>query len=118
GLALIFLALHLPYLSASLEDLDSVNFALGVGDYDVARHQPHPPGYPVFILIAKAVRTVTPSAPVALALVSIVGGTLGILAMAALFRRLDGGNGSSWSAAAAGLAMTAPLYWFTAARPL
>ena len=29
-LAIVFLAFHLPYLPASLEDLDSVNFALGV----------------------------------------------------------------------------------------
>jgi hypothetical protein len=96
-----------------------VNFALGIRQYDVARHQPHPPGYPVFILIAKAVRAVVPSEATALALVSVVSGMLGVLAMAALFRRLDRDDGpSAWSTAAVGVAMTAPLYWFTAARPL
>jgi hypothetical protein len=118
-LALIFLALHIPYLPASLEDLDSVNFALGVRDFDVAHHQPHPPGYPVFILLAKAARVVTASEASALALVSILAGALGVLAMGALFGRLDRDRGpSAWSTAAAGVAMTAPMYWFTAARPL
>ncbi|PYR44329.1 MAG: hypothetical protein DMF93_00685, partial [Acidobacteria bacterium] len=42
--AFLFAAFHLPYLPASLEDLDSVNFALGVRRFDVAQHQPHPPG--------------------------------------------------------------------------
>ena len=68
GLAIVFLVLHLPYLPASLEDLDSVNFALGVRDFDVAHHQPHPPGYPVFILLAKTARVVPsliPALPVA-----------------------------------------------------
>ena len=60
-LALVFLALHLPYLPASLEDLDSINFALGIRHFDVAHHQPHPPGYPVFILIAKALHAVVPA---------------------------------------------------------
>ena len=118
-LALLFFALHLPYLPASLEDLDSVNFALGIRQYDVAHHQPHPPGYPVYMLIAKAVRTAVPSETTALALVSVVAGTLGVLAMAALFRRLDRDGGhAAWPIAAVGVAMTAPLYWFTAARPL
>ena len=119
GLAILFLVLHLPYLPASLEDLDSVNFALGVRDFDVAHHQPHPPGYPVFILLAKAARVVTASEARALALVSILAGALGVLAMCALFGRLDRDRGpSAWSTAAAGVAMTAPMYWFTAARPL
>jgi hypothetical protein len=60
-LSLVFLALHLPYLPASLEDLDSINFALGLRQFDVAHHQPHPPGYPVFMLTAKAVHAVVPS---------------------------------------------------------
>ncbi len=119
GLAILFLVLHLPYLPASLEDLDSVNFALGVRDFDVAHHQPHPPGYPVFILLAKAARVATGSEAGALALVSILAGALGVLAMGALFGRLDRDRGpSAWSTAAAGVAMTAPMYWFTAARPL
>jgi hypothetical protein len=44
ALAAIFLAAHLPFLPASPEDLDSINFALGVRHFDVAHNQPHPPG--------------------------------------------------------------------------
>ena len=55
--ALLFLALHLPFLPQSLEDADSINFALGAHRFDVARHQPHPPGYPLFIVLVKGVRT-------------------------------------------------------------
>src|SRR3954449_13030543 len=53
-LAITFLVFHIPFLPATLEDLDSINFALGVRQFDVARHQPHPPGYPVYIALAKA----------------------------------------------------------------
>lgn len=41
-------------LSASLFDWDEALFVLGVRDYDVASHHPHPPGYPLFIAAAKA----------------------------------------------------------------
>ncbi len=118
-LALVFLAFHLPYLPSSLEDLDSINFAMGIRDFDVAHHQPHPPGYPVFILIAKAMHAVVPSEVTVLALMSVLAGALGVVAIAALYRRLDGADTRAWwSAAAVALAMTSPLYWFTAARPL
>src|SRR5829696_7652044 len=86
--SVLFLVLHLPYLPASLEDLDSINFALGIRQFDVARHQPHPPGYPVYIAVAKMVRAVTPSEVTTLALISVAGGALGVLAIAALFRRI------------------------------
>ena len=42
-----------------IEDLDSLRFALGVVDYDVARLQPHFPAYPVFCFAAKAIYTLT-----------------------------------------------------------
>ena len=115
-LAVVFLALHLPYLPASLEDVDSINFALGVRHYDVAHHQPHPPGYPLFIALGKASRALIAPEAHALAVLGIVAGALGIVAIAALFVRLD--EDARVSLAGAALAMATPLYWFTANRPL
>ena len=123
SLALLFLVFHLRYLPASLEDLDSINFALGVRHFDVAQHQPHPPGYPLFIVAAKAAHALIPSEAHALAAVSIAGGSLGVLAIAALFRHLEppgitNGDRNWWPLVATAVAITAPMYWFTAARPL
>jgi len=118
-LTLVFLALHLPYFPPSLEDLDSINFALGVRDFDVAQHQPHPPGYPIYILAAKAVHAIGPAETPALTALSVLAGGLGVLAIAALFRRLwTEASDEPWALAATLLAVTSPLYWFTAARPL
>ena len=64
ALAIVFFAFHLPYLPASLEDLDSINFALGIRRFDVAAHQPHPPGYPVFIALGKVSTSVLRAAHV------------------------------------------------------
>ena len=71
SIAAVFLALHLPFLPRSLEDLDSINFALGIGRFDVAQHQPHPPGYPIYIALAKAVHLLIASETRVLALVGI-----------------------------------------------
>jgi hypothetical protein len=117
--ALVFLVLHLPYLPSSLEDLDSINFALGIQRFDVAQHRPHPPGYPLFILIAKTVNWLVASEIVALALMSVVAGALGVLVIAALFRRAQARDESPvWPLVATAVTVTSPLYWFTAVRPL
>jgi len=49
--AVIYLALHIPFLAPSLEDIDSINFALGLREFNPAVHQPHPPGYPVYMVL-------------------------------------------------------------------
>lgn len=46
---------HIDYI----EDIDSLRFALGVQDYDVANYQPHFPAYPVFCFLVKSVYTVS-----------------------------------------------------------
>ena len=121
-LAFLFVALHLPFLPRSLEDVDSINFALGIRDFDVARHQPHPPGYPLFIVVAKAAHVLIRPEARALAAVNVVAGALSILALVALFSRLTAGSSGSAGRdvpiTAAMLAITAPLFWVTAARPL
>lgn len=52
-----------------IADPDSLRFALGVVDYDVASLQPHFPGYPVFVFIVKLFYWILGSYTVAFALV-------------------------------------------------
>ena len=122
ALAAIFLAAHLAYLSPTLEDIDSVNFALGVREFNVGQHQPHPPGSPVFIALAKGSTAIfrmlgVPGAESrAIAFWSAVAGALMLPLLAVLFEALDGDKYRAfWTAVLAGLA---PLAWFTASRPM
>ena len=121
-LLLAFLFAHLALLPRTLEDLDSINFALGVRDFDVARHQPHPPGYPVFIALGKVstgalrVLGIGAAAPRGLAVWSAVAGAAALPALFAFFRALEGRDRLAWWATA--VMSTAPLFWFTALRPL
>ncbi len=129
ALALLFLAAHLPFLPPTLEDIDSINFALGVTDFDVAKHQPHPPGYPAFIALGKASTSIlrlagVPSpAPRGLAIWSAISGAALVCFLYAFFRGLtDAGRTLrsppmlAWWATL--VAVTSPLFWFTALRPL
>jgi Protein of unknown function (DUF2723) len=135
AVVLLFLVGHVPSLSGTLEDLDSFNFALGLRDFDPRKHQPHPPGYPVIIGLGKLARPVAaalgspPGAATdarALALVSALSGALAVVPLFVLFRRLDSlgmreaaaDRSDGRALAAVVLAVTAPLFWFTAARPL
>jgi hypothetical protein len=122
ALVILFLAAHLVWLPRTLEDLDSVNFALGVRDFDVAKHQPHPPGYPIYIALAKAstgalrLVGVEAAAPRGLAIWSAIGGALALPAVVLFFRRLEGRDAvAAWTAL---VVAVCPLYWFTSLRPL
>ena len=53
ALALLFFVAHVRTLPRMLEDTDTINFAMGVESFDVEHYQPHPPGYPVYIAMAK-----------------------------------------------------------------
>ena len=96
ALALVFLVAHLPFLPSTLEDIDSINFALGVREFDVARHQPHPPGYPIFIALGKVSTPLLRAAglaapePRGLAVWSTVAGTALIFLLFTMFRALEG----------------------------
>jgi hypothetical protein len=122
ALLVLYLAAHLVYLPRTLEDLDSINFALGVRHFDVAQHQPHPPGYPVYIALAKisttAVRAAGFDAASArgLAVLSALAGTLALPALLIFLRRLESNRALAlWATV---LVALSPLYWFTALRPL
>ncbi len=131
ALALIFVLAHVPFLASSLEDIDSVNFALGVRDFDVAAHRPHPPGYPVYIALGKvatAVAAVAVDGPastieaLALSVLSLIGGLCAIFLLYRVFACLSReGNDSGLDVtafAATAIAVTCPLFWYLAVRPM
>ncbi len=121
----MFLVAHLAFLPPSLEDLDSMNFALGVRDFDPSKHQPHPPGYPVFIALGKLSHAVWPSEAGALAWWSALSGALAVFPLLALYRSFEALDRSADDAArdrraalAVLVAVASPLFWFTSLRPL
>lgn len=128
ALAAVFLAAHLPFLASTLEDVDSINFALGVRDFDPGQHRPHPPGYPVYIALAKAARLVL-SEPHALAVWAALFGALAVFPLWRFYQSLEQleaganeapGPTSRWSVAWLATLVTvgSPLYWMTAVRPM
>lgn len=123
-LAVVSLAAHLAVLPPTLEDLDSVNFALGVRRFDVAEHQPHPPGYPIFIALGKIGTAALARAGIAMPDVrglamwsALAAGVLPLLFFA-FFRRLGGDGAERRAAIATLLVVCSPVFWFTGARPL
>ena len=54
-----------------IEDIDSLRFALSLHEFNVLKMQPHFPGYPVFIVIAKGLYFITKSMGITF---SIIGG--------------------------------------------
>lgn len=58
---------------------DGVNFVLGVVDYDVTFHQPHFPGYPVYMAAGKLLNRLTDSPETALVALSMISGAASML---------------------------------------
>ena len=78
-------------MTRTLYAFDSANFALAVRDfYNVAFHQPHPPGYPLYVWIAKAIDLVVHDANRSLVLEGIALSVVAVLATTALARDLFG----------------------------
>lgn len=130
GIAVVFLALHLPFMASALADIDSVNLALGIRDFDPAQHRPHPPGYPVFIALSKVSATLL-AEPRALAIWSVLFGAVAAFALWRFFDALEradspadpetrgtGPLGLSTAVAAAAMSLSAPLVWLSASRPM
>lgn len=108
SLGILALVCYLPFLSSGLDDFDSFSFALALDRYDLYLQQPHPPGFPLYIVLANGVRWLVGDGQRALVLLSAFGGAVGVVATAwiglALFGRRVG------VLAGVLLAFT-PVYW-------
>ena len=122
---------HFFQLAPNLEDIDSINFALGLREYDPARHQPHPPGYPVYIALGRLSlsvgRLLAPSTARtvleahALAIWSALGAAVALVGIGRVRRELtriagtDDDAGAVWAVV---LLAANALFWISGSRPL
>ncbi len=72
GLAALTLITRVPLRSTHLFAWDSANFALALQHYNVAWHQPQPPGYILYVAAARLLHVVVPDANAAYVWLSVV----------------------------------------------
>ena len=106
---------RLPYLTPRINSHDAVNYALALGRYDVGLHQPHPPGYPLYVLMGRALLPLADDPAAALTWLSALTSGLAVCAVYLCGRRMwDRAAGLT---AALGLA-TSPMFWSLGGEPL
>lgn len=105
------LALYTLTRSRWLDDWDSIGFALALDNFDLGKHQPHPPGFPIYVAAGKLIHLLIRDHAAALTLVSAVSGA----AVASMFYTLLRRH-LVWSVALFGAVTVAlsPLFWLQA----
>lgn len=115
---LAFVLRHLVAIDGVL-DVDALNFALSAERFDVLLHQPHPPGYPGYVVWLKLLRALAPGLePLALARLGTV--ICGVLVVPATYwacqQLLGGARGRvvpfGRPVVAAGFAVVHPILWY------
>jgi hypothetical protein len=82
---------RLPFMTSTLYAFDSANYALAVRDfYNVAFHQPHPPGYPLYVFFARAIDLLVHDANRSLILEGILWSAVAVACTVALGRAMFG----------------------------
>ena len=108
-LGLMALVVRLPFRAEFLVNWDAVNFALGIQGFDLATHQPHPPGYLGWVVLSRGATAVTGDPNAAMTLLSVLSGSVATALVFLLARRFVDRR----SAVIASLLFsTAPLVWY------
>ena len=109
GLAVVTLLSRWPYRARMLYNWDAVQFALALHEFDIAKHQPHPPGYLLYVALGRLLNASLGDptlAYVALAMLFSAGTTFVLYCLARrLFDRAT-------ALIAASLLAVSPLFWF------
>jgi hypothetical protein len=109
GLAVLVGLTRLPFHSHYLFDWDAANFAFSLKKFDIATHQPHPPGYPLIVAAARLAHFFFSDANTALVAVSIAASAGSVVFLYLLGRQIYGEK----IALAAALALIVnPVFWF------
>jgi hypothetical protein len=107
-LAIATIALRLPLMAPRLAHWDAVNYALGLHNFDIAAHQPHPPGSPYFILLGRAALAFVGDDNAALELISVLASAGAVIVEFLLAKLLFGRRAALLAAL---LLLTQPVLW-------
>jgi hypothetical protein len=108
-LAALVAASRFAFRSRYLYDLDSVNFALALERFDPQVHQPHPPGYFLYVCLGRLAQLILPDANQALVAVSILASCGTACLLYALADSWFGRRAARWAGL---LFLFSPLAWF------
>jgi hypothetical protein len=108
-LFLMTLLSRLPFRARILYHWDSVNFAYAMREFDVAKEQPQPPGYILYVWLCRLVDGLIDQAPLTMTIISIVASALAVAALFYLGRAIF----NRWVGCVAALFLAvSPLFWF------
>jgi hypothetical protein len=108
GLALLTVLSRIPFRSRYLFSWDSANFALALDRYDVASHQPQPPGYPLYVGAARVLFSLLGEANASYVALSVLASGLAVFCLAMAAQRLAG---RTVALLAAILLATSSVFW-------
>ncbi|HKZ04337.1 MAG TPA: DUF2723 domain-containing protein [Methylomirabilota bacterium] len=108
-LALVTLASRWPYRARMLYNWDAVQFALALREFDIAKHQPHPPGYVLYVGLGRLLNATLADPTLAYVTLAMIFSAASAVTVYWLARALY--DRTTAVAAAALLAMS-PLFWF------
>jgi Dolichyl-phosphate-mannose-protein mannosyltransferase len=108
-LTLLVLITRIPFMSKFLYEWDAVNYALGFEKYDMLHHQPHPPGYILYVGLGRWINTLLNDPNTTMIFISIVFSILTVLLAYFLAKQMF-----SRTVAIVGslLLVFNPLFWF------
>ena len=109
ALSLLTILSRLPYRARMLYNWDAVQFALALDEYDVVKHQPHPPGYILYVALGRLAHGWTGDAAAAYVLLAVVFSGAGTFVVYLLARAL---YDRPTALTAATLLAVSPLFWF------
>jgi transmembrane protein TMEM260 (protein O-mannosyltransferase) len=109
GLALVTLVSRWPYRAHMLYNWDAVQFALALREFDVTKHQPHPPGYLLYVLLGRLLNAWLGDPTLAYVGLAMVFSAATTFVVFWLGKRL---YDRATATAAAALLAVSPLFWF------
>lgn len=108
-LSLLTMLSRLPYRARMLYNWDAVQFALALREYDVVKHQPHPPGYILYVALGRLVNVWLDDPTAAYVTLAVVFS--GLTTFVVYYLALTVYDRATALAAATLLAVS-PLFWF------